>query len=372
MIVVYLLTLCMSFSITFAEKTINHGYEKRIITTPCSAIAHIFSFDPTLNLVELAKANSQCRGISTTSDLVKKHHAFAGINGGFSLTDGTPSGICVINKQWISAQKLPRAAIGWSKTLRNWIFDIIDTKKTLLINNSEFPVDFFNAPHNINQASIYSSLYDATTGTNSDSVEFIVKDNVIIARSEMGNSPIGKPEEFVYSIGKEALTRIPHPINIGDHVSFSIKIIPQSTKADDWENLDFIIDGTPLLIFEEKIVDDFSREKVAKNFITEKYARSAIGLIEKDDSYDIVLVVVECTSTPDNQGMTLAELAAFMKNLGCSYAVNLSGGSSSTMIYKEKMVNIPQQKGLFGFSLFLGEKEVSNALVIGAPCEPLS
>ena len=38
-------------------------------------------------------------------------------------------------------------------------------------------------------------------------------------------------------------------------------------------------------------------------------------------------------------GMTLKELAVLMKNLGCDYAMNFDGGSSSAMYVKGKVAN---------------------------------
>ena len=54
-------------------------------------------------------------------------------------------------------------------------------------------------------------------------------------------------------------------------------------------------------------------------------------------------------------GMTLMELANFMKSVGCYNAMNLDGGGSSIMYFNGETVNNPSVKG--GIPL-------SNALVI--------
>ena len=54
-------------------------------------------------------------------------------------------------------------------------------------------------------------------------------------------------------------------------------------------------------------------------------------------------------------GMTLYELANFMKSLGCINAINLDGGGSTVMYVDGMIVNNPQQRG--GIAL-------SNALVV--------
>ena len=54
-------------------------------------------------------------------------------------------------------------------------------------------------------------------------------------------------------------------------------------------------------------------------------------------------------------GMTLWELAKLMKNLGCEYAMNFDGGSSSALYVKGKIVNSALNKE--GIA-------VSNALIV--------
>lgn len=54
-------------------------------------------------------------------------------------------------------------------------------------------------------------------------------------------------------------------------------------------------------------------------------------------------------------GMTLMELANYMKSIGCIGAINLDGGGSTVMYVDGKIVNKPNVKG--GITL-------SNALVL--------
>ena len=50
------------------------------------------------------------------------------------------------------------------------------------------------------------------------------------------------------------------------------------------------------------------------------------------------------------------ELAALMLELGCTEAMNLDGGGSTTMVVKNKIVNSPSDA--------TGERAVSDALLI--------
>jgi len=55
-------------------------------------------------------------------------------------------------------------------------------------------------------------------------------------------------------------------------------------------------------------------------------------------------------------GATLEELAQIMKDLGCVDAMNMDGGSSSTMVISSEVMNAPSGGA---------EKPVSNAILIG-------
>ena len=44
-------------------------------------------------------------------------------------------------------------------------------------------------------------------------------------------------------------------------------------------------------------------------------------------------------------GMTIDELADFMKNLGCIKALNLDGGGSTTFVYAGRVINQPTGSG---------------------------
>jgi len=58
-------------------------------------------------------------------------------------------------------------------------------------------------------------------------------------------------------------------------------------------------------------------------------ARSAVGFTS--DGYMIILAVAGKGQDPESSGITLEELADLMRRLGCASALNLDGGSSTTL-----------------------------------------
>lgn len=79
--------------------------------------------------------------------------------------------------------------------------------------------------------------------------------------------------------------------------------------------------------------------------------RSAIGYTEDNN---LILVAVDGREG-SSIGMTLMELANFMKSVGCIGAINLDGGGSTVMYVNGKIVNKPQ---------VYGGIPISNAIVL--------
>ena len=84
--------------------------------------------------------------------------------------------------------------------------------------------------------------------------------------------------------------------------------------------------------------------------------RTAIGII--DDLHYIF--VVSDGRTDESEGLSLYELADFMRQLGSQTAYNLDGGGSSTMVFNGKVVNNPTTNGST-----IKERSISDIIYIG-------
>ncbi len=84
--------------------------------------------------------------------------------------------------------------------------------------------------------------------------------------------------------------------------------------------------------------------------------RTAIGILENGD----YVMVVSDGRTDASEGLSLYELADFLKGLGAVAAYNLDGGGSSTMVYQGELVNQPTTTGR------IKERAVSDIIYIAA------
>lgn len=87
--------------------------------------------------------------------------------------------------------------------------------------------------------------------------------------------------------------------------------------------------------------------------------RTAIGIIDENH----YVFVVSDGRTDESEGLSLNELADFMKELGCETAYNLDGGGSSTMYFNGSVVNNPTGGGAGHKSG--SERSVSDIVYVG-------
>ena len=114
--------------------------------------------------------------------------------------------------------------------------------------------------------------------------------------------------------------------------------------SDDWTDLKNVVGGAPLLIQNGHIIEDFSSEQVRLSFLEKLCPRTAVGVLENGDWLFVVI-----------EKMTINQLAHFMYALGCTDALNLDGGGSSTFYYMGEVKNTLKNEC---------ERAISNAIII--------
>ena len=171
--------------------------------------------------------------------------------------------------------------------------------------------------------------------------------NMVIRNNKMVKMTANATEiqkgDMVLQGNKDILAKLAQD---GD-ISIDIKL------QDELEGAKHIISAGPYLVKNSQIYVDTQTQRLQA--ISGKNPRSAIGY-----KHDGTLIIVTVDGREEmSVGMTLKELAVLMKNLGCEYAMNFDGGSSSAIYVKGRITNQAVSKEGIAVSNALTVSEVS-------------
>ena len=119
--------------------------------------------------------------------------------------------------------------------------------------------------------------------------------------------------------------------------------------------IDELVGGWPVILRDGAPTVDASatRELTIPGNANARHPRSLIGF-DADTSH-LYLVAIDGRSKA-SVGMTLAEAADFLRDIGVAHALNLDGGGSTTLVIDGRIVNTPSDPG--------GERTVGNAVLV--------
>ena len=345
----------------FDEK-IRIQYPKAIITDVAEGVKHIkmtkyYGGRPVrINLVqvdmELAKnleltpalsSETNLKSRRTITTIAKNNDALVALNGTyFKFQTGVPLGTLMIDEKLYTGPVYDRVAMG---IFENG-FDVARVQLDAEIKGSGTTVKL----DNINQPRMLSThvlVYTPEWGKYSPAAPKygvglqVVDDKIVKASANALEIP---QNGYVISGPKSKLYAL---LNKKD-VKLSIKTTPE------WKGVKHIISGGPYLVKDGEVYVDMTAQKLGA--IGGRNPRSAIGYTSDNN---LILVAVDGREG-SSIGMTLMELANFMKSSGCIGAINLDGGGSTVMYVNGQIVNKPQMRG--GIPL-------SNAIILARTAE---
>ncbi len=336
----------LSLSLHAEESFLSDGLTYEHVVTEVPQSIHILRVDPTKLAIIPARALDDTLGRESVSSLCTRHGAVAGINAGFfeigGTFDGLPSGILKIQNEWYFLPTKPRAALGWKNEGQAVLIDRLLASCSVRVGEKTIPIDGLNRPRKPGEKILYSSCFHRTTLTSPEGVEVAIQNNKVQQITSQKGSALLPENGWVLSLANPIDPTISSLFSIDSSVSISLTPLPQGspsyTTSADWAAMDHIVGGTPVLVQNGKVITDFSTEKTRLPFLTDRYARTAIGILKNKQW---IFVVVDGRQPDLSVGMTMNELAEFMVNLGCIEAMNFDGGGSSTMVIGQKIINNP-------------------------------
>ena len=338
------------------DENIQKKYPKAVIVDVDRGIKHIkltkyYDAKPVkINVVEVDKrlakkyelvpalASDTLGNRERIGKIARENNSIIALNGTFFKPQtGVPLGTLMINEKMLTGPIYDRVAFG----IFDDGYDIARVKLNASIISEEntLKVDNINQPRML---ATYVLVYTSDWGVSAPptpkyGLQLAVERDRIIKKTA---APLEIPHDGYVIAGPASLL---NNFQIGEHVSLNISTNPE------WENVKHIISGGPYLVKNNEVFVDMTAEKLGA--IGGKNPRSAIGYTAGGN---LILVAVDGREG-HSVGMTLMQLARFMKSIGCIQAMNLDGGGSTVMYVNGEVVNSPQQKGGI---------PISNAIVL--------
>ncbi len=342
-------------SASWAQTAPAVAYEHRQTNDPLSI--HIGIVRPEQVRIVAELAGEGRLGREPVSRLAQRRRAWLGVNGGFfrigEPDDGDPAGVLKVHGTWVSDAPIPRGALGWTADGRRVLIGRLATRWELDLDGTKWAIAGLNRSRREGEVVLFSSHYGTSTRTSSG-LELVVKEGRVAEVHRGGDTGI-PPDGWVVSFGG-ATAGGPFEVGVGARLCTTIGG-PDSHL--DWQAMEFVVGGTPVLVRDGRPVADFLEEGVRRDFVRERHPRTAVG-VRPDGAW--VFVVVDGRRPEFSVGMTLSELAELMVSLGCREALNLDGGGSSTFFLYGQVANRPSDLS--------GERPVSDAILVLPPGKP--
>lgn len=318
-----------------------------------SSFAHVLTFDPTeYDLTPITASSIRGNRKETVKSIAKNTGAIAAINGGFFHLNSSAAGILKISGHWLGIAYRPRAAVGWNHKGK-FIFGFPDTKSSISTDSGILKINSMNNTKAKSKPILFSEpLHRQDTISHQQACYIAFKGSKLVKYS---TNALDIPDNgyVYYSPDKSICT--PSKMKGFQHFKLDIDVFEGDDKYN-WNNMPFIIGGAPMLVMNGKLADfTIQKNKVRKDFFYDRHGRTAVG--ELHDGR-IILVIIEEDPFEKNSGVSIPKLAEYMLSLGCKHAINLDGGSSTSMFIDKKIVKHSVSKGYASFNL------VSNALIL--------
>ncbi len=342
------------------EQEILEKYKKYSITEVDKGIKHIrmikyYNKQPVrINIVELSQgvnnkltiepaiASNTLAHRSKIANIANRDNAIVAINGGyFKPQTGTPLGTLMINKKVYTGPIYDRVAMGIFE--QSYEMARVQLKAEVKTNKGNLQIDNINQPRMLStQIIAYTPDWGDFSPESPKYGMQIIVDNGKIVSTTTSNAQI--PKSGFVLVGP--ISKL-SDISDAKKVKLDVKINPE------WQDVNHIISGGPYLVKNGEIFVDIQEQKL--NAIGGRNPRTAIGYT-KDNH---LIMVTADGREGSSVGLTLNELAALMKQLGCINAMNLDGGGSTVMYVNGKVVNKPAVQGGIPLSHTLQVRKIS-------------
>ncbi|MDD1467414.1 phosphodiester glycosidase family protein, partial [Dolichospermum sp. ST_sed5] len=233
------------------------------------------------------------------------------------------------DNQWISGPILNRGAIAWNNNGQFYFGRLTLTETLITNNNQRLPISLLNTGYVQRGIARYTSAWGNTyTPLADNETILVIQNNEVInqlAGGKSGITPIPIPENGYLLIFRNQTPQLP----IGTRVNLT-----STTTTPEFSRYPHIIGAGPLLVQNRQIVLDGPAETFNPTFMKGQAVRSSICTTPTGN-----LMIAAVSNRAGGGGPTLAEQAKLMQTMGCINALNLDGGSSTTLYLSGQLLD---------------------------------
>lgn len=299
---------------------------------------YMFVVQPNPSTVSLRPINTNPNSAVGTEPLVttaQRQGVAGAVNAGFfNRNNQLPLGAVRSGGRWISGPILGRGAMAWNDQ-GELVMDRLALSETVTAGSGQsLPVLTLNSGYVQAGISRYTPGWGATyTPLVDGEIVMTVRNDIVTTQQNMGNAGTGSvpiPTDG-YLLALRSNRSAAGAFAPGTRIALSSRSLPAT--FDQYPN---VVGGGPLLIRDRTIVLNPQLEGFSTNFIQGMAPRTAVG-----KTSDGTWIIATMHDRVGGRGPTLAETAQIMQQLGAADALNLDGGSSSSLYLGGQLLNRP-------------------------------
>ena len=320
-------------------------------------VINVLVLDPSRTRLELGRAGDRIAGTETTSSIARRRGALAATNGGYFRTDGPyrgePAGIIVRSGKVLSEPSRRRPGLAVANKGARTRLAVVDVQvraEVVASKSLRRRIDAINRPRLDDDLILFTPELGPTTMTGPGGIELIVeRGRIATILDGKGGATIPR-SGWVLSASGAAAAWVRANLRRGARLEtrFDVRLDPKPDFVAE-----FIVGGGPRLVRGGRAVLPADPEVYNPGFADARHPRTAVG-VRADGR--VLLVTVDGRQPERSVGMTIAELADLLIELGAVEGVNMDGGGSTTMVIDNKVVNSPSD--------LTGERPVGDALLV--------
>ncbi|MEM9091242.1 MAG: phosphodiester glycosidase family protein [Cyanobacteria bacterium P01_F01_bin.53] len=278
-----------------------------------------------------ANANSAI-GIEPILSTAQRQRATGAVNAGFfNRNNQLPLGAVRSDGQWISGPILGRGAMAWNEQ-GDLIMDRFSLSEMVSVSDRSYRVLTVNSGYVQAGVARYTAGWGQTyTPIVDNEIVVTVRNGTVSDRQTLGKAGSGN-----VSIPEDGyLLTLRNNREAGNSFLPGLRVeLTSESQPAVFEHYPNVVGGGPLLIRDRNIVLNPQLEGFSTNFIEGSAPRTAVGKMA-----DGTWIIATMHDRVGGRGPNLSETAKIMQQLGAVDALNLDGGSSSSLYLGGQLLN---------------------------------